>query len=75
MVAVVVAEAVGLCCFVGLLVLVWRSGWMDGSRDQVGKATYGNIDERDAGAKVRVRLYLVNEGVLAPIANHETDAE
>ena len=37
--------------------------------------THRYVNKGDAGAKVRVWIYLVDQGVLAPVANHEADAE
>jgi hypothetical protein len=39
-----------------------------------GCKTYGDVDERYAGSKVRVRLDFVDESVLAPVACHESQA-
>ena len=38
------------------------------------ETTYSNVNDGDARAKVRVRLDLVNEGVLCPVAYHEAQS-
>ena len=38
------------------------------------EGTYGNVDDSDAGAEVRVRLDLVDKRVLCPVPNHHAEA-
>ena len=38
------------------------------------EAIRADVEERDAGAEVRGRVEVVDEGVLAPVADHEGDA-
>jgi len=37
------------------------------------EAVRGNIDQSDTRPKVRIRLQIINKGMLAPITNHQSN--